>query len=105
MQSLSLLEQQYGAQVRRNQMMIGLAGEIKHLVLQVLNEANCALTIGEIIEKVERLLPSGITDQMGCDPYHLSAFDLVEIALNILHHQDFVVGKKEVYHLLHTRGA
>ncbi|MDP3726408.1 MAG: hypothetical protein Q8R36_04400 [bacterium] len=100
-----LLEQRYGAQTRRYQMRMGFADEIKHFVLQVLRDADHALTTHEIAEKVEILLPEDITQQMNCAPHYLSTHDLVEGALTVLYLNDHKVGTKEVYFPLHPHDA
>ena len=105
MQRSSLLEQRYGAQIRHHQMKMDLGGEIRQLILQVLHEADHALTTGEITEKVKHILPKDIIDRMGCGPHYLCVSELVEGALTTLCLYDIKVGKKEVYYLLHKNDA
>ena len=100
-----LLEQRYGRQIRHHQTKMGLGGKIKHLVLQVLREADRALTVDEITKKVEPLLSEDVTERMGCKPHYLCASELVEGALTILFLDDCKVVKKKVYSPLHKHDA
>ena len=94
---LPLMEQRYGAQVRHYQMQMGIGSEIKHLVLQILRDADHALTTHEIAERVEPLLPENVAERLHNEPHHLGVSDIVEGALTILYLDDHRVGKKEVY--------
>ena len=92
-----ILEQRYGARIRHYQMKMGLGGEIKHLVLQVLHEADRALAVHEITKRIEPLLSEDFTKRMWGKRNFFIASELVDGALTILFLDDHKVRKEEVY--------
>lgn len=98
-QNSSLMEARYGAEVRHHQMKMGIGGEIKELVLQVMNDAVNPITESEIAKRIKPLLPEHVVKKLGRKPHYLTTFDVVDGALTSLYLDDGRVRKKEVYYL------